>query len=470
MLKHIPELANEAELRSYIGTDHPPRELSYFAFAVLRRDGTRRLIQSPSPKLKAIQDKLARLLSRAYDPPRNVHGFVPGRNVQTNALEHSGRRHILNIDIRDFFGSITRVRLADRLSHNPYRLPEDICNVLLPLVTHHGVLPQGAPTSPVLSNIYCEQLDARLAAECRRNSAFYSRYADDITISSNEPIFPTAIAVRYGRGIGDVVVSPTLSALLRSFGFELNHQKTRLQSSPQRQEVTGVTVGQRMNPRPAVIRRAEAFVHMVNKFGMNKCEEFNSKRFPMQPHGSFRAKALGTVAYLGMIRGRGDLLYRQMLAALGDKEPPRESELEYWDAQLRQTSVEFLAGDRKARAINAGDGRLLAAPVAEPKLTSREASGAPAKAIRLARRMEPIHGERVFTLASRGSGDPTTIETRVEYDDPFGISPARVVTETLNMPHSFLVLDFTGSILGSYCPIDRILSSEVIELSQYTAN
>jgi RNA-directed DNA polymerase len=203
---------------------------SYARFTVAKRGGGVRPIDAPDAALKAIQRRiLRRLLGRLKTHPAAT-GFVRRESIVTNALRHVEKAVVVRMDIERFFAS-TR---ADRVSryfravgwgHRPARLLTRLC-------THEGGLPQGAPTSPALSNLVNYRLDARLAGLARRFDAIYTRYADDITFSfaRNDP-----------RAIHYVIL--LTKHIVRQHGYRLHQRrKLHIRRRHQRQVVTGLIV------------------------------------------------------------------------------------------------------------------------------------------------------------------------------------------------------------------------------------
>ena len=211
-----------------------PDAAKYHQFTIPKRSGGERSISAPNEHLKLLQRHLA---TRLYECVREIeeaqpnrklitHGFQKGRSIITNADRHRNRRHIFNIDIQDFFGAINfgRVRgffIKDRA----FMLQNEVATTIAQIACWQNGLPQGAPCSPVISNLVAHILDVqllRMAKECR---ARYTRYADDITFSTNEREFPTKLAVRDIERPSVWTASPELSATIRRAGFEINPRK-----------------------------------------------------------------------------------------------------------------------------------------------------------------------------------------------------------------------------------------------------
>jgi RNA-directed DNA polymerase len=182
---------------------HVPTDKKYKTFTLPKKTGGERTISTPISALKIIQWKLNQILTAVYEVKPSAHGFVPGKNIVTNAKAHAGKRFVLNLDLADFFGSVNFGRVRGLLMKAPYNLPANVATVLAQICCHEDKLPQGAPTSPIITNMLCAKMDSqlqRLAKECR---ATYTRYADDITFSTTLKEFPDALAYAVETEEGD---------------------------------------------------------------------------------------------------------------------------------------------------------------------------------------------------------------------------------------------------------------------------
>ena len=170
-------------------------EEKYRTFSIPKKNGSSRLIISPNGKLKALQKQLNKILHCVYEPPAPARGFVIGRSIVDNAFIHRKKRWVLNLDLQDFFPSIKFYRVRGLFTSKPYLLPKEVAVLLAKICCYKGTLPQGAPTSPTISNMICRRLDSRLRLLAKKSRASYTRYADDITFSTTLRHFPSNIAV-----------------------------------------------------------------------------------------------------------------------------------------------------------------------------------------------------------------------------------------------------------------------------------
>ena len=317
----IKKLTSLADLAGF--WEIPPWQISYYAFhsskeetysnfLIPRRNGGKRRIEHPASTLKYIQRIMHESLTRVYGPHRAVHGFVPGRSIVTNAREHIGRRYILNIDLSDFFPSITRKRIYGRLRADPYTFHSTIANIVASLSTNaYGQLPQGSPSSPVISNIIASSMDSDIADLCGRLNCWYTRYADDITIStSRNQISPRIARYPHARGTDQAIIGDDLTDIIEKHGFKINHNKTRLQSYWTRQTCTGLVVnGKRPNVRRIFIRNLKSLIHHWKTNGwQDAINVLNTKenRTYLDNREKLRNHIVGKINYLKMVRGQED--------------------------------------------------------------------------------------------------------------------------------------------------------------------
>lgn len=235
----------------------------YSTFAIdKRRPGEKREIKAPISVLKNVQRKLAEIISEIYEssnPPESVHGFRPNRSIATNAKCHVRRAVVLNIDLEDFFPSIGGGRIHGLFKAEPFGFPEEVANALTNLVCDDGSLPQGAPTSPVLSNCICKRMDKQLLSFARKNNLVYTRYADDLTFSSfnKRQIRRACLA----DDSPELALSKELVEIITKNGFAINDEKTRFSTRSSRQEVTGVVVNEKCNYRRGDYRELRVLLH-----------------------------------------------------------------------------------------------------------------------------------------------------------------------------------------------------------------
>jgi len=295
-----------------------PSYKRYKVFEISKKSGGTRQILAPISPIKIIQEKLKQVLDSVYRPKPSAHGFIAERSIVTNARLHKKRRYIFNIDLEDFFPTIHFGRVRGMFMGNPYFLGDEVSTILAQICCHNKILPQGAPTSPVISNMICARLDAKLQQLAKEHNCTYSRYADDMTFSTTRSKFPSALANL--SDIGQVEIGSQLLAIIEENGFKVNSKKTRLQMRQQRQEVTGLTVNRYPNVQRRYIKQIRAILHAWAKFGLNSTaqryfEKYASHKYsdPKRYRPPFQKVILGKIEFIGMIKGKTNSVYLDLL-------------------------------------------------------------------------------------------------------------------------------------------------------------
>ncbi len=227
----------------------------YHSFSIKKRQGGQRVIDSPEATLKWIQRSILRVFTCVAHPHKCAHGFVEEKSIISHASIHVNSRWVFVTDIQDFFPSIHWGRVYGLLQSKPFQASPTLARLLANLVTHQGRLPQGSPTSPYLSNIVCRRMDHELFRWARTHGFRYSRYADDLTFSTNKRIVSDQ-----DRG--------EIESIVKSEGFAINELKRRTVPNQCRQIVTGLVVnGARPNVRRESVKNLRALLHNVVRHG-----------------------------------------------------------------------------------------------------------------------------------------------------------------------------------------------------------
>jgi RNA-directed DNA polymerase len=207
----------------------------------------------------------------------------------------------------------------------PYHCTEDVATVLAQICCYENQLPQGAPTSPIISNMICAQLDSQLQKLAKKYQCIYTRYADDITFSTSKPKFPPQLSY-FSDKLEKLVIGDELEQILEKNGFSINESKTRLKTRYKRQEVTGITVNEKLNVKRKAIRQVRAMLHAWEKYGLEKAQAEFLRRFDKKQHfhqhqPSFKYIVRGKIEFIGRVRGRKDHIYLNFLRWLNKLAP-----------------------------------------------------------------------------------------------------------------------------------------------------
>ena len=261
----------ESQLREWLGSRPVwASGYEYARFTVPKRRGGERTIEAPNDKFKALQRRILHRLLNPLPMYESVTGFVKGRSIVDNARPHVGSGVVINLDLADFFPTITIERVAALFRALGW--DADSATILSRICTSEGHLPQGAPTSPALSNLVCRKLDERLSALVEKFNGQYTRYADDMTLSlpglgRNKRLRPHKKTDKPSRSQRPRrFPSRSLLTWIRriieeeSFRIQMK-KKVRVQRPHQRQTATGLVVNQQVSLPRAVRRRIRAMQH-----------------------------------------------------------------------------------------------------------------------------------------------------------------------------------------------------------------
>ncbi len=327
----LPVLATPAELATALGLSIPhlrwlafhtevAARVHYISFTVPKRSGGVRTLSAPHRKLATAQQWILRQILDRLPVTAAAQGFIAGRSILTNARQHAGRTVVVNLDLEGFFPTITfpRVRsVFQRLGYSPA-----IATILALLCTecprrqveydgkpYHVAtgprgLPQGACTSPALSNQVASRLDRRLGGLAAKLGLAYTRYADDLTFSGD---------AAFNERVGYLMAR--VRQLAEAEGFAVNEKKSRVLRRNAAQAVTGLVVNDRPGVPRAEVRRVRAILHRARTEGLD------AQNREGRPH--FRAWVRGKIAYIHMARPEVGARLKSALAALlqGESEP-----------------------------------------------------------------------------------------------------------------------------------------------------
>ena len=245
----------------------------YIRFKIPKKTGGDRTISAPMPRLKQAQHWILSNILQKVELNNASHGFRPGRSIVSNAQPHVGAEVIINFDLKDFFPSISYQRIKGLFLSLGYS--EAAATIFGLLCTEPDVeeveldgkiyyvalserhLPQGAPTSPAITNILCRRLDRRLCQMAEKLGFTYTRYADDLTFSAD------------GNNLRNICnILRHTESIVDHEGFTLNEEKTRILRSSQQQDVTGVVVNHKPNVDKKTLKRFRATLYQIEKDGL----------------------------------------------------------------------------------------------------------------------------------------------------------------------------------------------------------
>jgi retron-type reverse transcriptase len=294
------ELGRLAYHRQSATVDH------YHRFTIPKRRGGERVISSPKKRLRAAQSWILQSILTPVEIHSAATAFRPGLSIVDNSARHAGKAIVLRIDLKDFFPSIGFGRVKNMFNALGYN--EGVATILALLSTEAPrvaatldrerrfiaiggrCLPQGACTSPAITNILCRRMDARLTGAAQRHGFTYSRYADDLIFSSDNKDAPV------GALLGLV------KRIIKAERFTINVDKTLVMRPQHRQAVTGLVV----NGTPCIsrqdIRRFRAFLHQYEKLG----REEMTKRLGQDS----LAYAAGYLSFIHMVNPEQEMTIR----------------------------------------------------------------------------------------------------------------------------------------------------------------
>lgn len=295
---------------------HIARKCPYHSFRIpKKKKGKYRNIDAPAKGLKNVQRALNLVFQQIYTPHAAAMGFVPNRSVVDNAQAHLGQRFVYNIDLKDFFPSISSGRLYKRLMSKPFCLNGTLASLISDLCCFKNkdgkkVLPQGAPTSPTITNFICERLDIKLTKLAKAYKLKYTRYADDITFSGMSNMFsPEGKFCTSSRNI-----------IENEESFLINSEKTRVCHRGMRQEVTGLTVNNKTNVSRKYIKQLRTLIHNWEVKGYDEAQaifaehykETNTRHLLSKGEHHIENIISGKIMYLKMVKGEMDNTYRAL--------------------------------------------------------------------------------------------------------------------------------------------------------------
>ncbi len=344
----------------------------YKRFQIRKKTGGMRTISAPMPRLKRAQYWLLENILLKLTPHDAAHGFRSGRSIMTNAASHINKAVVINLDLKDFFPSIGYRRVKGLFASFGYcealaavfaliateadRDELELDGQTWHVATAERALPQGAPTSPAVTNLLCRKLDRRLTGAANMYGFTYTRYADDLTFSAD--VFDKPALGRLMK---------TIRYIVRDEGLIINEDKTRIMRQGRRQEVTGLTVNDGLGVSRKERRKFRAYLHNARNTAAPKSWR----------QGSPAASALGYANFLTMVHGGGvrDLVDKTH-AIFGSKaQPPQKTA-----GAVRGSSLRRAAADGRAPRENWWAPAAIEPPAMPVELFEQTASSSPSGA------------------------------------------------------------------------------------------
>jgi retron-type reverse transcriptase len=245
----------------------------YRRFYIAKKTGGQRLISAPMPRLKKAQYWILNSIFSKAKTHASAHGFLAQRSIVSNALPHVGAEVVINLDLKDFFPTITYPRVKGVFQKMGYS--ESVATLLALLCTEPDIdeaqldgetwyvcsgerfLPQGAPTSPAITNVLCHRLDCRLQGLAQKLGFTYTRYADDLTFSAS------------GEGVKNVnKLKGLVYQIVQNEGFQVHPEKDKVMRKGSRKEVTGIVVNDKPGVDRKTLRQFRALLHQIEKTGI----------------------------------------------------------------------------------------------------------------------------------------------------------------------------------------------------------
>src|SRR3990167_6262201 len=338
-----PALETEAALLAHLGLSSAElkriwwfRHRMYRDFNIAKGAGKLRIITAPQDRLKHLQRRIADLLTPMYRVRHPVHGFVADKSVKTNARSHVKSKFVLNLDIRDFFGAITE-NLVEGLFRS-LGIDRRVAEILARLCCNQNRLPQGAPSSPVISNMVCFRLDKELLAVAKATRCIYTRYADDISFSSYRPLSGLFEAALPPTGnVSPDLLSTDLRSAFETNGFAINPEKAHYADRHSRRIITGVRINEGLNLDRRFIRNLRSGLYSIEKLGETAAEaKYHAK------HGgtaSLESHIRGKLSWLSDIKGASDPVFRNLAKRFNLLFPKAPIGIEPTPAEVRDRAV-----------------------------------------------------------------------------------------------------------------------------------
>jgi len=335
-VKMVKKTANLATDHNDMVKTDPTKKSCYTSFTIKKKSGAERTIHAPIKGLKEFQKALNIILQCVHQPHLAANGFVLGKSIVDNAKVHIGQIYVYNLDLKDFFPSVDKSRVWGRLLAAPFNLSttderRKIANMIAGLACTPmeverlidsewskittSVLPQGAPTSPTLTNAICEKMDIRLSGVAKRFGLNYTRYADDITFSAKHNTYEISPNNSEKIFVKNSTFDKEVRRIITEQNFHIKESKVRLQKEGYRQEVTGLVVNDKVNVTRRYIKQLRQWLHYWEIFGYDRAYSYFLQKYVVEKGQVKNGKPNmamvlgGKLLYLKMVKGENDGTY-----------------------------------------------------------------------------------------------------------------------------------------------------------------
>ena len=270
--------ATPAERRDLINV--MPNEILhkyYFKHFIPKQTGGHRVIYEPNSTLKKVQRRINNGILKKIQISDYAFAYVSGRNILSNARPHVGNPILLKLDIHHFFDNIHFDSVFGIFRNEGHSI--EFSRLIAGLVTIDDFLPQGAPTSPAISNIYLKKFDEEIGEYCKKNNIVYTRYSDDLTFSMQH-FDPDLVKV--------------VKEKLKALNLELNKKKSKIFSGPLQKRVTGIVVNEKPQVPTDFRRKIRQEMHYILKYGLDE----HLERKEIDDAGVYTKSLLGRIDFV----------------------------------------------------------------------------------------------------------------------------------------------------------------------------
>jgi RNA-directed DNA polymerase len=262
--------------RSYIKRAIYFTDYFYRSFQISKKNGKKREIKEPLPSLKEIQQWILNFILYKVTVSKFAKAYIPNRKITDNVRFHKNQEQVICLDIKNFFPSIKATSIQNIFLNIGYS--SRVAKILTNLSCLNGSLPQGAPTSPQLSNIYLYKFDKAISKYCIETKIRYTRYADDLAFSGK---------------IEEEKLMTLVNQQLKELGLSLNDNKTKIMTQNMRQVVTGIVVNEKAQVPKEKRKELRQAIFYIEKYGLDShLEKINCKKANYVKH------LLGLVNYV----------------------------------------------------------------------------------------------------------------------------------------------------------------------------